>query len=238
MGIKGQGRRKARLVVQGRAQRRGFECGSSSVPVCWFKSQRILLAIAAAKNGPVLALDVQVAFLGEKIQETVFRKRPPGFETGDPATGQPHVMGLRRALYGLAQNRSVWNSTIDPELQNIGFTAAASDHCVYTRGLNDMYVTLTSLVDGILLIRLPMKLVQDVQDKLQTKSSNSELGSVSLILGVEVTRDAERGAVNLSQHRYVISLLQKCNVESCNAVHTPGITNSTLSDTEEHILDK
>ncbi|CAM9912793.1 unnamed protein product, partial [Sphacelaria rigidula] len=64
-----------------------------------------------------------------------------------------------------------------------------------------------------------------------------ELGPVSLIRGMEITRDAERGTLKLSQHRCVISLLQKNDMESCNSVHMPGITNSTLPATEEHLLD-
>ena len=119
--VKADGRFKARLVVQGWSQRHGFDCGSTFAPVCRLESQRILLAIATAKTWPVIALDVQTAFLNGKLQETVFCKQPPGFEKKDPATGQPHVMRRRRALYGLRQSPNVWNFTVDSELKKEWF---------------------------------------------------------------------------------------------------------------------
>ena len=207
--VKADGRMKARLVVQGWAQRHGFDCGSTFAPVCRLESQRILLAIATAKNWPVLALDVQTAFLNGKLQETVFCKQPPGFETTDPVTGKPNVMRLRRALYGLRQSPNVWNFTINTELQNMNFRATASDPCVYTRGKQADYVMLTLFVDDILLTGPSIRVLQDVQDTLKTKFSISELGPVSLILGIEVTRDTERGTLQLSQHKYVLELLKK-----------------------------
>lgn len=50
------------------------------------------------------------------LQENVFCKQTPGFETTDPVTGKPNVMLLRRALSGLRQSTDVWNLPIDTEL--------------------------------------------------------------------------------------------------------------------------
>ncbi|CAN0030647.1 unnamed protein product, partial [Sphacelaria rigidula] len=219
-------------------QRHGFDCGSTFATVCRLESQRILLAIATAKNWPIIVLDVQTTFLNGKLKETVFCKQPPGFETTDPTTGQPHVMLLRRALYGLRQSPNVWNATIESELRKLGFTATASDPCVYTREQNDKYVMLTLFVDDILLIGPSIKLLQDVQDTLKNKYAISDLGPVSLILGMKVSRDTERGTLKLSKHKYAISLLHKFNMDSCNPLHTPGVNNSILPDTEGQLLDQ
>ncbi|CAN0004402.1 unnamed protein product [Sphacelaria rigidula] len=198
----------------------------------------MLLATATAKNWPVIAPDIRTAFSNGKLQETVFCKQPPGFETTDPTTGQPQVMRPRRVLYGLRQSPNVWNATVDSELRRIGFIATASDPCVYTRRKNDKYVMLTSFVDDILLTGPSIKLLQDPQDTLKKEISSSELGSGSLILGMEIRRDTERRTLELSQHTYVISLLQQFHVEYCNSIHTPRITNSTLAASEEHLLDR
>ena len=56
---------------------------------------------------------------------------------------------------------------------------------------------LTLFVDDILLTGPSIRVLQDVQDTLKTKFSISELGPVSLILGIEVTRDTERGTLQL-----------------------------------------
>ncbi|CAM9919030.1 unnamed protein product [Sphacelaria rigidula] len=97
---------------------------------------------------------------------------------------------------------------------------------------------LTLSVDDILLTGPFIKLLQEFQDTLNNKFAISDPGPVSLILGMEVSRDTERGTLKLSQHNYVISLLQKFNMESCNSVHTPGVTNNILPDSEEHLLDQ
>ncbi|CAM9317073.1 unnamed protein product [Sphacelaria rigidula] len=135
------------------------------------------------------------------------------------------------------------DATVDSDLRKIGFTATASDPCVYTRGQNSKYVTFTLFVNGILLTGPSIKLLQDVQDTPKKEVSISELGPVSLNLGMERTDmqsrggGGGRGTLKLCQHKYVISLLQTLNVESCNSVHTPGITNSTLPATAEHLPD-
>ncbi|CAM9832998.1 unnamed protein product [Sphacelaria rigidula] len=119
--VKAHGRLKARLVVQGWSQRHGLNCGSTFSPVCRLESQRLLLAIATAKNWPTLALDVQIDFLNGKLQETVFCRQPSGFKAFDPTTGEPQVMRLKRALYGLRQSPKVWNVTMDTGLRKMFF---------------------------------------------------------------------------------------------------------------------
>ncbi|CAM9668704.1 unnamed protein product, partial [Sphacelaria rigidula] len=172
------------LVVQGWSQRHGLDCGSTFAPDCRLESQRLLLAIATATNWPVFALDVQTAFLNGKLQETVFCKQPPGFETSDPATGGSQVMRLKRALYGLRQSPNVWNATMDTELRKMDFSATASDPCVYTKGSHERYVMLTLYVDDVLITGPSISILQQVQDALKSRFSISELGPVSLFLGI------------------------------------------------------
>ena len=76
-GVKTDGRFKARLVVQGWAQQHGLDCFTTFAPVCRTESQRILLANAASRDWPVLALDAQIAFLDGQLQENVYTKQAP-----------------------------------------------------------------------------------------------------------------------------------------------------------------
>ena len=127
---------------------------------------------------------------------------------------------------------------MDSELQKNVSSATASDPCVDTKGLNDTYVMLTLFVDDILRSGPSMKILQAVQDTLKAKFSISDLGPVSITLGIEITRDTERGTMKLSQRNYVASLPQRFNMDTCNPVHTPGVSNNTVvPDTEEHLLD-
>ncbi|CAM9889682.1 unnamed protein product [Sphacelaria rigidula] len=142
-------------------------------------------------------------------------------------------MKLRRALYGLRQSPNVWNSTINTELKTLGFSATASDPCVYTKGSHRSYIMLTLFVDEISMAGPSINLLRQVQDLLKTKFSISKLGPVSLILGMEVVRDEARGTLRLSQHNYVKLLLLKFGMESSNPVHTPGTPDQLIEDTPE-----
>ncbi|CAM9784845.1 unnamed protein product, partial [Sphacelaria rigidula] len=89
---------------------------------------------------------------------------------------------------------------------------------------------LSLFVDDILMTGPSINLLHQVQDLLKTELSISELGSVSLILGVEVVRDEARGTLKLSQHNYVKFLLEKIGMDSSNLVHTPGTQHQLIED--------
>ena len=59
-----------------------------------------MLAIAAEPDYEVLMLDVQTTFLIDGVEEEVYVKIAPGYETYDKS-GVPFVMKLKKSLYGL-----------------------------------------------------------------------------------------------------------------------------------------
>ena len=91
---------KSRLVVLGWAQVPGIDCGGTFAPVCRLQSICMMLAIAAELDYEVLMLDVQTAFLNADVEEEVYAKMAPGYETYDKS-GVPFVMKLKKSLYGL-----------------------------------------------------------------------------------------------------------------------------------------
>ena len=210
--VKTDGRFKARLVVQGWAQQHGLDCFTTFAPVCRIESQRLLLAIAASRDWRVLAMDVQTAFLNGKLEEDVYTKQAPGFETIDERTNRPLVMKLRKSLYGLRQSPSVWNSTIDKDLRKMGFTPTASDSCVYTKGSGNTYIMLTLFVDDLLITGPSNASMAEVRRELMEKLPMTDLGDVSQILGIEVKRDKAAGTIELSQGQYTLSVLKQFNM--------------------------
>ncbi|CAM9822775.1 unnamed protein product [Sphacelaria rigidula] len=92
---------------------------------------------------------------------------------------------------------------------------------------------ITLYVDDFLMTGPSISILQQVQDALKSRFSLSELGPISLILGIEVIRDEARGTLKLSQHRYVESMLKKFGMESSNPVHTPGTPTHLVGDASE-----
>ena len=104
------------------------------------------LAIAASEDWKVLQLDVQMAFLNAEAQEEVNVRTPPGYESLDATTGRPKLMKLKKSMYGLHRSPHNLFNTIDDSLRDMGFTATASDPCVYIFGSDDNLSILTMYV--------------------------------------------------------------------------------------------
>eukprot|EP00752_Nemacystus_decipiens_P017171 g15384.t1 len=241
--IKTDGRYKARVVVQGWAQQHGIDCFTTFAPVCRIGSQRLLLAIAAAQGWPVIAMDVQTAFLNGTLSEDVYTYQAPGFEKIDGNTGKPLVWKLKKSLYGLRQSPSVWNLTIDKDLRGKGYTPTASDPCVYTKGSGNSYVMLTLFVDDILLTGPSNKILQEARQDLRKSFAMTDMGQATQILGIDIKQDLDNGTITLSQEKYTLSVLKRFGMENCNPSHTPGTggadikastaTNTLLSDEDK-----
>jgi hypothetical protein len=74
-------RNKTRLVAQGFSQVEGLDFGEIFTPVAHLEAIRILLAFAASKGFKLYQMDVKSAFLNSVIQEEIFIRQPPGFES-------------------------------------------------------------------------------------------------------------------------------------------------------------
>ena len=174
---------KAHLVAQGWNQVPGQDCGSTFAPVCRLQSVRMVLAIDAEMDWKVRQLDVKTAFLYADIEEEVFVANPPGFETNDNEKGLL-VMKLGKSLYGLAQSPGNWFHTIDPVLISIGLVPPKSDTCIYIYNHDGVIIILTLFVDDLLVIGGDIQLIEKIRSKLMEKFKMTDMGDVSLVLGM------------------------------------------------------
>jgi hypothetical protein len=74
-------RNKARLVAQGFCQKEGIEYDETFVPVTRLDAIKILLAFATSKGFMFFQMDVKSAFLNGYIEEEVYVRQSPGFES-------------------------------------------------------------------------------------------------------------------------------------------------------------
>ena len=89
-------RYKARLVAKGYSQEYDIDYEETFAPVIRMTSVRSLLAIATAKQWPLLQMDVKNAFLNGTLSKEIYMQPPPG------TTPPPQkVCPLRCVLYGL-----------------------------------------------------------------------------------------------------------------------------------------
>jgi hypothetical protein len=91
-------RNKSRLVSQGISRNEGIDYKETFAPVAHLEVIRILLAFFVVKGFKLHQMDVKSSFLNGVLEEEVYVRQPPGFESEK----YPHqVYKLRKALYGL-----------------------------------------------------------------------------------------------------------------------------------------
>jgi hypothetical protein len=74
-------RNKSRLVAQGFSQKEGIHYEETFAPVACLEAIRILLAYSVAKGFKLHQMDVKSAFLNGVLEEEVYVRQPPGFES-------------------------------------------------------------------------------------------------------------------------------------------------------------
>ena len=198
----------------------------------------MVLAIAADFDFECWQLDYNTAFLNAKVEEEVYVKMTPGYEEFNN-DGVPMVMRLLKSLYGLRQSPRCWYGTVDEHVVEIGFKSPKSDPCVYIYSEGGAIYVLTLYVDDVLLLGKDRKVLERIKRKLMGRFSMTDMGDVSLVLGMEVTRDRTKGTVSITHENYVKSLLERYGMGNCNPAHTPGVGKElSLDHPEENLLNK
>lgn len=109
-----------------------------------------------------------------------------------------YVMDLQRSLYGLAQSPRYWWKTTDPKLIELGFVPLKSDSCTYVYQRNGTTAIITRYVDDLLIIGCDITVVNGTKKNLMEKFKLSDFGDVSLILGIQVSRNRAKGSLTIS----------------------------------------
>jgi hypothetical protein len=129
-------RNKSRLVSQGFNQKEGIDYEETFAPVARLEAIRILLAFSVAKGFKLHQMDVKSAFLNGVLEEEVYVRQPPGFESekypGFESEKYPHrVYKLRKALYGLKQAPRAWYGRLTGFLSERGFEMGKVDQTLF-----------------------------------------------------------------------------------------------------------
>ena len=190
-------RYKARLVAQGYSQKYGEDFDEVFAPTARVTSFRALLAVAAKKNFAVKHYDIKTAFLNGNIEEEVYVKQPPGFESGNK------VCRLQKCLYGLKQAARCWNRALNDFLLKIGFRCSKTDKCLYIFGKPGQEKCFVLVhVDDMVMASVDESFIQEIVSKIAEKFEIVSLGDIKQFLGMRVER-SEEGDFYLNQKSYI-----------------------------------
>ncbi|KAJ9552660.1 hypothetical protein OSB04_016705 [Centaurea solstitialis] len=172
-------RNKARLVAQGYCQEEGIDYEETFAPVARLEAIRIFITFAAHR-----------AFLNGKLEEEVYVRQPPDFES---AKYPNHVYFLDKALYGLKQAPRARYERLSTFLTSNDFHRGTTDITLFYKKHDDDILLVQIYIDGIIFC--------------STDISMSMMGELTFFLGLQVNQSSE--GIFINQSKYVHDLLKK-----------------------------
>ena len=226
---------KARFVVRGFSQQEGIDYNDIYSPVASFKSILALLTIGAHLDYEIHQMDFDAAFLNASIKEEVY-VAPVG--SLDPRLPANHVYRLRKTLYGLKQSPREWWLLLQVSLRNLGWTPTLTDNCIFFREQNGNLEYLAVYVDDIIIVSPSQSSTSLVKSQLASLFKCKDLGELSYVLGVRVTRDRKAKRIHLDQMTLINKYVDRFKISA--SASTPGFWKSIPADQLEtcRTLDK
>nr|GEW61286.1 retrovirus-related Pol polyprotein from transposon TNT 1-94 [Tanacetum cinerariifolium] len=209
-------RKKSRLVVRGYRQEEGIDFEESFTPVSRMEATRIFLAYAAHKSFSVFQMDVKTAFLHGSLKEDVYVCQPEGFIDADHPS---HVYKLNKALYGLKQAPRAWYDELSTFLLQNHFFKGTIDPTLFIRRFYDDILVVHVYVDDIIFGSTHPRYIQLFSDLMKNRFEMSMMGEITFFLGLQVNQSP--CGLFINQSKYVLEILKKYGMESCDPVGTP-----------------
>ncbi|KAI5116724.1 hypothetical protein M0805_004183, partial [Coniferiporia weirii] len=223
-------RYKARLVAKGFSQRPGMDFDQTFSPTAKWAALRTILALAALEDLCLFSVDISNAFLNGDMEHEVYMDLPEGYKQlglGDATSG--YALRLVKALYGLKQAGRQWHRKLNAALVAMGFVKVSVDHAIWVYRQDDTRVIIPAYVDDMLIATKETSKAEAVIEELGKHFKLHNLGPTSFLLGVQINRDRSKCLLTLSQHQYVLDILDQYNMSDCSPVTTPMDSNAQLS---------
>ena len=223
-------RYKARLVAMGNKQIEGEDYGETFSPVVKMGTVRLFLDIAVKKGWIVHQMDVHNAFLHGDLEEEVYMKMHPGFESAD----KTKVCRLRKSLYGLKQAPRCWFAKLSSALLDYGFLQSRSDYSLFTYAKGTTRLNILVYVDDLVIVGSSMKATESFKAYLSSCFHMKDLGELKYFLGIEVARNAS--GIYLCQRKYALDIITETGQLGAKPAHFPLEQNHKLALSESTIL--
>ncbi|KAI0994587.1 hypothetical protein K3495_g13594 [Podosphaera aphanis] len=192
---------KARLVARGFSQQLGVDYTETFAPTVRAESLRMFLAMMAKENLECVQYDIKNAFTESHLKEQIFLAPPEGFKVK-----KGHVLRALRSLYGLKQAGRDWNLLLRNFLIERKFAQSKADPCVYIH--EEKHIKMLVYVDDIIAASPVYNNLNWLYDQLSTRFNTKNLGEISKVLGIRITRDRENNTLYMDQELY---LEEVCN---------------------------
>jgi hypothetical protein len=149
-------------------------------------------------------MDVKSAFLNGVLEEEVFVRQPPGFES-EKYTHR--VYKLRKALYGLKQAPRAWYGRLRGFLFERGFEMGKVDQTFFLLRQGRDILSVQVYVDDIVFGGSSNSLIARFAEDVSREFEMSMMGELQFFLGLQIKQSKERTFV--LQSKYTKDIVQK-----------------------------
>jgi hypothetical protein len=173
-------------------------------------------------------MDVKSAFLNCVLEEEVYVRQPPGFESEK----YPHrVYKLRKELYGLKQVPRAWYGRLRGFLFERGFETGKVDQTLFQLRQGRDILIVQVYVDDIVFGGSSNSLVARFAEDMIREFEMSMMGELQFFLGLQIKQSKEGTFVH--QAKYSKDIVRKFKMKDSKAMTTPMSTTTALGADEE-----
>nr|GFA97927.1 uncharacterized mitochondrial protein AtMg00810-like [Tanacetum cinerariifolium] len=130
-----------------------------------------------------------------------------------------HVYKLKKALYGLKQAPRAWCDELSKFLLQNHFFKGTIDLTLFIRRFQDDILVVQVYVDDIIFGSTHPRYIQLFSDLMKSRFEMSMTGEMTFFLGLQVNQSP--CGIFINQSKYVLEILNKYGMESCDPVGTP-----------------
>jgi hypothetical protein len=173
-------------------------------------------------------MDVKSAFLNGVIQEKVYIRQPPGFES---PKYPDRVYKLSKALYELKQAPLAWYARLKTFLLEHGYVMESVDKTLLTLNHGTNFLLVQIYMDDIIFGGSSHTLVSRFQEMMESEFQMSMMGELTFFLGIQVKQMKQGTFVN--QAKYTKDLMKKFNMAELKPVSNLMSSIASLGPDED-----
>ena len=160
------------------------------------------------------------AYLNGELDEDeeIYMQPPPGYK------GQrENVLRLRKSLYRLKQVGRKWYEALVRALIDLGFHVTQADPDVFYLRMEIHIIILIIHVDNCVITSSSATLMAEYKARFNMCYMLTDLGLVSWLLGLKVTRNHENRTISLSQTTYINTMLDRFTLSDAKPFCSPMV---------------